>query len=89
MELTTLRKYRDVFVQEDDAFRSKVLEYYRKAPLIIQQIEKTEDRDAIYDDLYHEMIQPCVSLLNAGKMEEAKSLYLNCYEDLVKSYLEN
>lgn len=89
MELTTLRKYRDVFVQEDDAFRSKVLEYYRKAPLIIQQIDKTADRDVIYDDLYHEMIQPCVSLLNAGKMEEAKSLYLNCYEDLVKSYLEN
>ena len=39
-ELQTLRKYRDVLVQEDDDFRSKVLEYYRKAPLIIQEIEK-------------------------------------------------
>ena len=88
-ELQTLRKYRDVLVQEDDDFRSKVLEYYRKAPLIIQEIEKTGESAVIYNDLYHGMIQPCVSLLDEGKMDEAKSLYLNCYERLSKSYLEN
>jgi hypothetical protein len=88
-ELQTLRKYRDVLVQEDDAFRSKVLEYYRKAPLIIQEIEKTGNSAAIYNNLYHDMIQPCVSLLNTGKTEEAKSLYLNCYEHLSECYLEN
>lgn len=88
-ELQTLRKYRDVLVQEDDDFRSKVLEYYRKAPLIIQEIEKTGESAVIYNNLYHGMIQPCVSLLDEGKMDEAKSLYLNCYERLSKSYLEN
>lgn len=88
-ELQTLRKYRDVLVQEDDDFRSKVLEYYRKAPLIIQEIEKTGESAVIYNNLYHGMIQPCVSLLDEGKMDEAKSLYLNYYEHLSKSYLEN
>lgn len=88
-ELQTLRKYRDVLVHEDDDFRSKVLEYYRKAPLIIQEIEKSEKSAAIYNDLYHGMILPCVSLLNEGKIGEAKTLYLDCYERLSKCYLEN
>ena len=88
-ELQTLRKYRDVLIQNDDEFRSKVLEYYRKAPLIIQEIEKTGESDTIYDELYHGMIQPCVSLLDEGKIDEAKLLYLDYYEHLSKRYLEN
>lgn len=89
MELQTLRKYRDILIQDDDDFRSKVLEYYRKAPLIIQEIEKTESSTEIYDSLYHDMIQPCVSYLNEGKMDAAKSIYLNSYENLARRYLEN
>lgn len=87
VELQTLRKYRDIMVQEDESFRGKVLEYYRKAPLIIQQIEKSGKRDMIYENLYHQMIQPCVAFLEEGKTEEAKSLYLNCYEQLSNEYL--
>lgn len=89
IELQTLRKYRDMLIQEDDDFRNKVLEYYRKAPLIIQAIEKTGKSTSIYDALYHRMIQPCVSLLNEGKMDEAKTLYLKYYENLSKKYLGN
>ena len=87
MELQTLRKYRDTLVCEDEKFREKVLEYYRKAPLIIQEIEKSEESGKIYDDLYRDMIQPCVKLLETGKTEEAKSLYLDYYERLSKKYL--
>ena len=87
VELQTLRKYRDIMVQEDEFFRGKVLEYYRKAPLIIQQIEKSGKSDVIYDNLYHQMIQPCVAFLEEGKTEEAKSLYLNYYEQLSNKYL--
>ncbi len=87
VELQTLRKYRDIMVQEDESFRGKVLEYYRKAPLIIQQIEKSGKRDMIYDNLYCQMIRPCVALLEEGKTEEAKLLYLNCYEQLSNEYL--
>lgn len=89
VELQTLRKYRDVLIQEDDEFRRKVLEYYRKAPLIIQEIEKTGESATIYDDIYHRMVQPCVTLLDEGELDKAKSLYLECYERLAKSYLVN
>lgn len=88
-ELQTLRKYRDILVEKDDEFRGKILEYYRKAPLIIQGIERTGDSGTIYDNLYHKMICPCVSLLDDGRLEEAKALYLDCYERLAREYLGN
>lgn len=86
-ELQTLRKYRDILVQEDEDFRGKVLEYYRKAPLIIQEIEKSSESGTVYDSLYYDMVQPCVALLKEGRTEEAKSLYLSCYERLARKYL--
>lgn len=89
VELETLRKYRDILVQNDEGFRSKVLEYYRKAPLIIQAIEKNDNSDEVYNQLYQDMILPCVALLDKGNMEEAKGLYLDYYERLSKEYLEN
>lgn len=89
VELQTLRKYRDALVEDDDRFRSKVLEYYRKAPLIIQGIERTGDSASIYDDLYQNMIQPCVAFLDEGKVDEAKSVYLDYYEKLSREYLDS
>ena len=86
-EMQILRHYRDILVEKDDSFRSKVLEYYRKAPLIIHEIESREDSNQIYNDLFDEMISPCVNLLEEGKIEEAKVLYLNYYERLSKEYL--
>lgn len=86
-ELTTLRYFRDKLVQEDSEFREKVLEYYEKAPLIVEKIQASEDKDAVLDDLYANMIQPCISLLKQGEVEEAKELYLNAYEGLVETYL--
>ena len=81
-ELRTLRRYRDILAQEDEDFRKKVLEYYRRAPLIIQEIEKGGESDKIYDQLYNQMVQQCVALLEQDKIEEAKNLYLNYYEYL-------
>lgn len=87
VELETLRRYRDRMVQEDEAFRSKVLEYYRNAPLILQQIEKSGESGRVYEQLYDDMIKPCVELLEQGREEEAKRLYLNGYEQLAAEYL--
>ena len=86
-EMKILRKYRDILVEEDELFRNKVIEYYRKAPLIIQGIESCDNSSDVYNDLYEEMIKPCVKLLDAGKVSEAKELYLKYYELLSNKYL--
>lgn len=87
MELQTLRQYRDILVNEDEEFRSKVLEYYRKAPLIVQEIENSGESTKIYDELYDVMIRPCVTMLKEGRIEEAKLLYLDCYDNLTERFL--
>ena len=86
-EMNVLRKYRDILVTQDEEFRSKVLEYYRKAPLIIQGIESEGNSSSTYNTLYEEMIKPCVQMLDDGKVLEAKELYLSYYEKLSEKYL--
>lgn len=86
-ELQILRQYRDELVKQDEKFREKVLEYYRKAPLIIQKIDKSDEKNIIYDDLYDNMICPCVKYLEEKKFDLAKTVYLNYYEALVQKYL--
>lgn len=85
--MNVLRKYRDLLITQDDDFRNKVLEYYRKAPLIIQGIESEGNSSNTYNNLYEEMIKPCVKLLDEGKVTEAKELYLTYYEKLSEKYL--
>lgn len=86
-EMQVLRQYRDILVENDEDFRNKVLEYYRKAPLIIQAIETRNDSGEVYNALYNNMIKPCVNMLEEGKTEEAKELYLKYYERLSEQYL--
>lgn len=86
-EMEILRKYRDELVKEDEEFRAKILEYYRKAPLIVQHIEHDKEKDSVLEGLYQDMILPCVSLLENGQTEEAKTRYLDSYEKLVRKYL--
>lgn len=86
-ELNILREYRDKLVEKDESFRSKVLEYYRRAPLIVQCIDQDADKDTILDDLYENMIRRCVNLLEDGYIEDAKQVYLSSYEGLANRYL--
>ena len=86
-EMQVLRQYRDILVENDEEFRNMILEYYRKAPLIIQAIETRNDSAEVYDALYNNMIKPCVNMLEEGKTEEAKELYLEYYERLSEQYL--
>ena len=86
-EMEILRQYRDILVREDEGFRAKVLEYYRKAPLIVQHIENDKAKDSVLEGLYQNMILPCVAFLEIGETEEAKAVYLDSYERLTKKYL--
>lgn len=88
-ELETLRYFRDKLVKEDNVFREKVLDYYRKAPVVVQQIMKNKYKDDILEKLYHDLVQECVILLESQKIEEAKNYYLKVYEDLVTYFLSN
>ena len=85
-ELMTLRRCRDALVQTDENFRAAVLDYYRKAPMIVARIMKDARRDEILRELYESMVAPCVALLKAGRTDEAKAAYLESYRALCEQY---
>lgn len=85
-EMETLRHYRDVLVEQDEAFREQVLDYYRKAPVIVQKMMQSENKDEQLKSLYKNLVQKCVSLLKAGRFEEAKQHYINVYHNLLTQY---
>ena len=86
-QLTILRLFRDKLVEEDPIFREQVLEYYRNAPKIVQKIMESKDKDIVLNDLYYELVEPCVSMLKEKQQEEAKSHYVAVYKKLAKKYI--
>lgn len=85
-EMETLRHYRDILVEQDEEFRQQVLDYYRKAPVIVQKIMQSKNKDEQLKHLYKDLVQKCVFMLKSGKFEEAKQHYINVYHDLLIQY---
>lgn len=86
-ELESLRKFRDAIIQDDDFMRGKILEYYRTAPIIVQQINQSENSIEVYNNMFDEMITPCVQSIESGDIEKAKEIYLDFYNKLLDEYL--
>ena len=85
-ELETLRKYRDLLSEQDPALSKLFREYYVNAPKIVAKIDECENSASIYDELYCNLVTPCVAKLKAGLIDEAVKLYTDTYRDLLKKY---
>lgn len=82
--LTTYRRFRDQELLVTDEGKSLVHEYYRIAPSIVEQLEKRQDRDEIYTDMWNNFLEPGYRLVLANKNTAAKSLYIELVQWLVK-----
>lgn len=71
-ELTVLRWFRDNFVKEED-----IKHYYEVAPLIVETINKEEKADIVYDYIYDNIVDYCVSEIEQGNYDKAYSRYKN------------
>ncbi len=71
-ELTVLRWFRDNFVKEED-----IKHYYAVAPLIVETINKEEKADIVYDYIYDNIVDYCVSEIEQGNYDKAYSRYKN------------
>ena len=86
-ELNLLRKYRDKLVEEDPEFRKIVLEYYKTAPIIVEKISNSPNKDKMLDSIYNDMVLPVLKLLKEEKIKEAKEYYISFYNDLKSKYI--
>lgn len=74
-ELTTLRGFRDSFMMVTDERVARVQEYYRIAPGIVERINRSLDRQSIYNYLRSTFILPAVAAVEAGENKHAETIY--------------
>lgn len=86
-ELETLRKFRDNWLKHQPGGEEIVAEYYRLAPEIIRNVEKSGKSESVFKALYEKLVSPCVQYIEEGKPNEALSLYQETTRKLADQYL--
>ena len=81
-ELTVLRWFRDNFVPDED-----VKHYYRVAPSIVEEINKEEKNSLIYDYIYDNVVDYCVTEIEKGNYMNAYNRYKESIISLEEHYI--
>ncbi len=89
IELTTLRNFRDTYLKRRPGGEKDVQEYYRYAPLIVEEIDKSSSRAAIYLKIYKNCIKPCLDAISKKEFQKAYDIYKSCYLQLKETYIKN
>lgn len=86
-ELETLRHFRDHWLMEQENGIQLIADYYAKAPKIVSAINEDPNKISIYNQIYSNLILPCLRYIENNQFEEAKELYqattLNLYSQFV------
>jgi len=85
-ELEILRSFRDTYVASTPDGEILINEYYKTAPLIVNQINKHENAGEIYSTIYTE-IEKAVSLIENKMYSAAFKLYCTIVSDLKRDFL--
>jgi len=88
-ELNLFRWYRDNWLREQKDGEDLIKEYYRIAPVIVENINNRKDRDEIYEYIWENYLQKCKNLIENRHYEEAKKCYIDMVEYLKMRYLLN
>ena len=86
-ELTAFRAFRDGYLRTCPDGAALIDEYYNIAPGIVACIDVCGDRDARYDAIRADYLDPCYRDLQAGKLEDCKNRYVRMVRALEKEYL--
>lgn len=86
-ELNSFRKFRDSWLKYQDNGKQDIEEYYKKAPLIVKNIELKNEKDLIYIEIWEIYLKKCLELITVGKYEEVRKTYSQMFLELKKKYL--
>ena len=86
-ELTLFRTYRDETLLATEEGRKLVEEYYDIAPTIVTRINKQEDADLIYKEIWDTYLKPCVRDLETHREDSCKARYIDMVMELKGRYM--
>ncbi len=75
-ELTTLRWYRDNWLQAQPGGKQLIAEYYALAPQIVERLSVSPRKGEICAELWQQYLAPCIGLIEAGDFVACKETYM-------------
>lgn len=85
-ELTEMRRFRDEWLRHQPDGVALIADYYQTAPTIVENINKTENRKAIWAKVYEDYILPCVEFAKRRDYAECQQAYISMVDDLKRQY---
>jgi len=88
-ELTALRNFRDTFMMATTEMMDEVDEYYKIAPQICAEIEKSDDfGKRTYLTIWNKYLKSAVEAVNQNDNQKAYDIYKQMVMDLKREYLD-
>ncbi len=88
-ELTTLRNYRDEYLQQTEDGEAMVKKYYDVAPTIVKHINRNPEKERIYQEIWKDYLSPCIRLIENHENEQCSVLYQDMVNTLARQYFNN
>lgn len=86
-EIRLLKDYRDTYLILEPDGKELIETYYDIAPTIVNRINKCENSEAIYRDIYINYIYPCVCFIQSRRLKDCKELYVKMMYNLKSNYM--
>ncbi len=84
-ELNTFRRFRDSWLAKTELGEAKINEYYLFAPMIVRAIDQSENKEAVYRNIWDEHLSPCLNMIREGNprkcAEEYESMVLKLEDE--------
>lgn len=85
-ELSLLREYRDHYLMSKEEGRRLVDQYYEIAPLIVTGINQMRDAAKIYQAIYKQYLNPCITYIEQDEPEKCEEKYIAMVTELQQKY---
>jgi hypothetical protein len=86
LELNTMRAFRDSYIKSLPDGEEIIREYYQVAPQIVARINRTDNWQEVYLNLYEQLVL-IVELICRGENDEALRNCLRIFNELKQRYL--
>ena len=85
-ELQTLRNFRDTYLAAQNEGKDEIAFYYQIAARIVESINSLSNSKQIWENLYEELILPCIKHIGLGEFASAHKRYRQFTLDLAKKH---
>lgn len=85
-ELQILRDYRDGYLASCLDGEDVIREYYDVAPTIVKRIDRLENRQEVYREIWNQYLDPCIHMIEDDRLEECRELYVKMVRTLQEEY---